>query len=331
MRLGKIIFLLVGLCLSPVTWAVGTGAGTVINNTANITYDAGAVIGATASASANFQVDEIIAVTQTWQDAANVSVLSPDTDRILSYLLTNTGNGFETFSLSVNNGLAGDNFDPVNARIYLDNGNGVFDGTVTETLYVPGVNDPVLDANGVNAIVIFTLNDIPAALATGNTGFSRLVAAATTPGASGSAVGTILPGQGDGGVIDAVVGTTTADASTDGVYEVQALAVNLLKSSDVINDGSGCTTGCVPLPGATIRYSIQVNVSGSGTAETLSITDIIPANTTYLPNSITLDAAGLTDIVDADIGSFVANTITVNLGNTVSPVTRTITFDVTIN
>jgi uncharacterized repeat protein (TIGR01451 family) len=330
MRLSKLLFLVLSLLITPTVFAVGTGANTTITNTANITFDTGVTIGATASGSVNFQVDEIIAATQTWQDGANVAVLSPDTDQVLSFLLTNVGNGVETFSLNVINALVGDNFDPTNPRIYLDNGNGTYDGIATETLYVPGVNDPVLDANGVNAMVIFVLNDIPGALATGNTGISRLVASSATPGASGSAVGDILLGQGDGGT-DAVVGTTTADVNADGTYIIQGLAVNLVKSSDVVNDGSGCTTGCAPLPGATIRYSIAVNVAGSGTAEALVITDVIPANTTYLPNTITLDAAVLTDLVDADAANFAANTVTVNLGNVLSPVTRTITFDVTIN
>lgn len=330
MRISKIFFLVSSLLLSPVALAVGTGANSTITNTTNITFDTGVTIGETASGSVNFQVDEIIAATQTWQDGANVAVLSPDTNQVLSFLLANVGNGVETFALSVNDALAGDNFDPTNPRIYFDNGNGTFDGIGTETLYVPGVNDPVLDANNVDAIVVYVLNDIPAALATANTGISRLVASSTTPGASGSAVGDILLGQGDGGT-DVVVGTTTADVSADGTYIVQGLAVNLVKSSDVINDGSACTTGCVPLPGATVRYSIAVNVAGSGTAEALVITDVIPANTTYLPNTITLDAASLTDIVDADVASFAANTVTVNLGNVLSPVTRTITFDVTIN
>jgi len=330
MKLANYSLLLVLLLLSPVAMAVGTGAGVTITNTANITYDSGAVIGATVTGSTSFQVDEIIAQTLTWQDGTSVSVTSPDTNRVLQFLLTNTGNGVESYALSVNNAQAGDNFDPVNPRIYIDNGNGVFDGIATETLYQPGINDPVLDANGVTSRVIFVLNDIPAALATGNTGISRLVAAARTPGASGSATGTVLPGQGDGAT-DAVVGTTTADVSADGSYIMQALAVNLVKNSDVINDGSGCTTGCTPLPGAIIRYSIVVNITGSGTAESLNVTDAIPANTSYVPNSITLDAAGLTDIVDGDAGSLSANTVTVNLGNVLSPATRTITFEVSIN
>ncbi len=325
------VFFLAGLLLPAASWAVGTGANTVINNTANITYDVGTVTGLTASASATFRVDEIIAAAHTWQDAGNIIVLSPDSNQVLSFLLTNVGNGVETFSLSVNNAIAGDNFDPLNARIYLDNGNGIFDGILVETLYVPGVNDPVLDANGTDAIVLFVLNDIPAAFLATNTGISRIIASSTTPGAAGSPVGTVLAGQGDGGLIDAVVGTTTADVNANGTYEVQANPVGLVKTADVINDGSACTTGCSPIPGATIRYSIQVNVIGLGIVESLTITDAIPVNTTYVAGTITLDAITMTDIVDADAGDFTANTITINLGNVNAPATRTITFDVTIN
>ena len=47
-----------------------------------------------------FTVAELINVTLVSQDAANVAVGSPDSNRALSFLLTNTGNGPETFSLA---------------------------------------------------------------------------------------------------------------------------------------------------------------------------------------------------------------------------------------
>ena len=59
-----------------------------------------------------FTVAELINVTLVWQDAANVAVGSPDSNRALSFPLTNTGNGPETFSLARNNAIAGDNYDP---------------------------------------------------------------------------------------------------------------------------------------------------------------------------------------------------------------------------
>ncbi|MBM4337507.1 MAG: hypothetical protein FJ108_16595 [Deltaproteobacteria bacterium] len=99
--------------------AAGTPAGTPISNTATVSYDVGAD-SYTQSATAVFTVDERIDVVVTWQDAAAVVVAPADVDRLLTFLVTNTGNGSESFALSVDAGIAGDQFDPSNARMYVD-------------------------------------------------------------------------------------------------------------------------------------------------------------------------------------------------------------------
>jgi hypothetical protein len=113
-------------------------------------------------------VQELIDVVAVWQDAANVQTPSPDIDRVLTFLVRNTGNGIETFSLGIDNS---------------PNGNSMYDGPAVDPLYVPGGNDPVLDANGSDSITIFALNDIPAGRSDGDTGDSRLQVQSTTAGA----------------------------------------------------------------------------------------------------------------------------------------------------
>lgn len=330
----KFVFLIaVSLFTMPVL-AMGTAATTPISNTATISFtSAGTPL--TVSDTVVFNVHELIDVTTTWQDGANVAVATPSVDGVLTYLIVNTGNGIETFSMTVFNDDVTDDFDPTSPRIYLDNGNSTWDGIATETLYVPGTNDPVLDANGVDRITVFVLNDIPAALANGDLGNSRLDVQATTAGAAGAAIGTVLNNLGDGGAIDAVVGSSQAQTNTIGTYVVApaaAVTVTLTKSSLVIANLEGCVIApCAPNPGATVRYTVVATVAGAGDAESLVITDVVPADTTYFPASITLDAAGKTDIVDADEANFNAGTITLNLGDVTAPATRTITFDVTIN
>lgn len=327
------ILLLSAMCNS--VHAVGTPAGTPITNNVTVNFNIGGVPGVEVGSTV-FQVQEVINVNLVWQDATNVIVAPGATAQVLTFLLTNTGNGNEDFALILNNSpVVVDDFDPFNGNIYLDgNGNGTFDGPPTDPLYVPGTNDPSLDANGVDNQIIFLLSDIPGAATTGQTGVSELTSNALTAGAAGSTVGTNLNGLGDGG-IDAVVGTTQAAAVTSGTYEVNStpVDVSIIKSALVINDGNGCTVApCDPIPGATIRYSLQVTISGAGTVDNLVITDPIPVDTTYTTETIMLDGVALTDSgVDADAGNFSANTVTVNLGTISSPVTYLITFDVTIN
>lgn len=325
-----LLVLLLGL-ISPLAHALGTAAGTTITNTATVNYDVGG-LPATANDSANVTVLELLDITVTWQNAANVAVASPDTDRVLMFLVSNTGNGQETVQLGTNAVLGGDNFDPGNVRVYLDNGNGTFDGIGAETPYSIGVNDPVLDANGASSQLVYVVADIIAGQAAGNVGDVALLAAAQTAGAAGAAAGTELVNAGDGGVINAIVGNSNADGSATGRYEVQPVAVALNKSASVVVDGVVCTAlPCQPVPGAVIEYTIQVQVTGAGIAETLVISDPVPVNSTYRSNSLLLDAVAQSDAADADAGSLVGNIVTVNLGNVAAPATHTIVFQVSID
>ncbi len=194
--------------------AVGVAAGTPITNTVTINYNIGATPGVAVDTDI-FQVQEVIDVDVSWQDAANVVVSPASTQQVLTFLLTNTGNGIESFSLQIDNSIViTDDFDPTSGVIYLDgNGNGVFDGAPTDPVYVLGVNDPLLDANGIDTQIVFLVSDIPAAATVGQTGESQLTANSLTAGAAGAIAGTYLNTLGDGG-IDAVVGTSQADDDT---------------------------------------------------------------------------------------------------------------------
>ncbi len=315
--------------------AVGVPAGTTITNNVTVNFTVGGVPGVAIDTDV-FEVQEVIDVNVVWQDASNVLVSAGTTQQVLTFLVTNIGNGVESFSLLLNNSpVVVDDFDPFNGNIFIDgNNNGVFDGAPTDPVYVPGTNDPLLNANGIDSQIIFLVSDIPALALTGQTGASELTANSLTTGAAGAVSGTNLNGLGDGG-IDAVVGVTQASDNANGIYEINLnpIDVNIVKSAQVISDGIGCVTApCSPIPGATIRYSLQVNITGVGTANNVLITDPIPTNTTYVTESINLNSASLTDSgVDADAGNFSANTVTVNLGNISGAVTHSITFDVTIN
>jgi uncharacterized repeat protein (TIGR01451 family) len=89
-----------------------------------------------------------------------------------------------------------------------------------------------------------------------------------------------------------------------------------------------------PLPRATITYSIVVSAAGTGAATGAVFIDDIPASTTYVPNSLTLNSVALTDGADADAGFFETvpnNRVRVVLGNVTSAATQTIQFAVTID
>lgn len=315
---------LLALMLHKPALAIGTSAGIDISNTASVDYVV-AGSSSTATSTVTFRVDEKLDVNISWQDATNVAVASPDTNQVLTYLLTNTGNGNDSYTLNVQNTLGGDQFNPVLVDIYLDaNGNGMFNPGV-DILYNAGLNDPLLNADGSQAI--FVRNNIPAGRVAGDLGNSQLIATSNT----GSGLpGTPFINAGDNNS-DAIVGTSGGTSNAIGTYEIANTNLSLVKSV-VITDQFG---GNQPVTGATMTYSIDVSVTGPGVANNVVFSDPLPANTTYTAGTLTLNATALTDVVDADAGDVAGttpNTVTVNLGNlTQGSPTQTITFEVIIN
>jgi uncharacterized repeat protein (TIGR01451 family) len=305
--------------------AVGAPAGTSIDNTAQVTYSIGATSATASSNTVSVTVAEILDVVVTLQ-TPSVNVTGGATQQELVYRVTNTGNGPEAFSLVMTSVLGGDDFDPTAATppIYFDT-DASGDLSPGDAPYVIGTNDPNLNADAF--VTVLVVNNIPASVVDGNRGLSRLTAAART---GIGAPGTNFAGQGVSGT-DAVVGTTGADGEATGQYLVSGITVNAVKSQTVVDQFGGAR----PVPGARINYSIAVSATGSGTATAAVFTDNVPANTTYVPGTLRLNGAALTDGADVDAGDFAATPtarVRVTLGNlTQASGSQTIDFAVTIN
>jgi uncharacterized repeat protein (TIGR01451 family) len=174
---------------------------------------------------------------------------------------------------------------------------------------------------------VFALSNIPAGLANGNIGHCRIGATANTgTGTPGDA----LAGQGDGGT-DAVIGGSGASAATRGTYAVSNVQLSVVKSATIVDPQNGNR----PATAAVITYQIDVQATGSGTAQAVVFNDPIPEHTTYRPNTLQLNGALLSDAADSDagdVGITTADSVTVYLGDLAanSPV-QTIMFDVTID
>ena len=313
------------LALGNTATAAGTTAGSVIQNTATVAFDLGGTPLSLDSNTTTITVAERLDVDVTLQ-SPQLLVAASDAGRALLFTVTNTGNGSETFQLAIDSALSGDDFDPLPAvpAIYFDT-DGSGDFNVGDVAYTPGVNDPLLAADA--TVDVFLVNDIPATVVNGNVGFTALTATSTT---GTGTPGTEFTGQGDGGV-DAVVGTSGAEDADTGEYLVSDVLINVVKSQAVADPFGGTQ----PVPGATITYTITVEVASAGTATASALSDPIPVYTTFVPNSITLNAVAITDATDADAGeldSGGAPTVIVRLGDlTQADGIQTIEFQVTID
>jgi uncharacterized repeat protein (TIGR01451 family) len=323
--LPSILALAITCCSWQAALAVGTPAATAINNQATASH---VINASTLTLSGNVVTDtvaELLNVQVTWQDSGAVAVFAQDTDQVLTFRITNTGNGSETFTLSADSAQGDDQFDPVLSALFLDsNGNNLFDAGV-DTLYVAGTNDPVLAPDA--AVTVFALNNIPADLANGDTGHCQITATANT---GNGAPGSLLPGQGDSGT-DAVIGATGASAAVQGTYVVTGMQMSVVKSATVADPVGGNR----PATAAVMTYEITLQATGSGTAQSVIFNDPIPVNTTYNPNSLRLNGTLLSDAADSDVGDVgatAADSVTVFLGNLAAgSAAQTISFDVTID
>lgn len=321
----RIITIMLGLLVSFGAMAALTPAGTVITNTVTLNYELeDGVTTSTSSNTAAFTVEELINVVLQWQDGSPVSVNSPDSADALTFRLTNTGNGVESFSINRNNDpTVSDDYNPITSAVPL----------YMETNGIPGLQvgaggDTVvtdnITLNAEQSVLLYVLSDTSGGLPLTNTGQVALIATSTTAGAGGALPGTALTGLGDGGV-DAIVGLTRAQAIANGVYKVGGLSLNVVKTVSVPGGGD-------PAPGTILVYTITVTLTGTGAANNLLITDPLPPELSYVISSITVDGNPRTDADDLplDNAKFSGNTLTVSFGNTAAPVTHVITLSTTV-
>jgi uncharacterized repeat protein (TIGR01451 family) len=310
--------------------AAGTLAGTLIRNTATLTYSLkGAPAEPAVAVAAPVQVARLISAIVTWQDSTAVPVNSPDAKRALAFLVTNTGNATETFRLARNNAITGDQFDPLTssgAGIWLESGSqpGLqTSGGAADVVYAPGSNDIALAPDA--SRLVYVLSDIPAGLSVGGLGNVALTATSTAPGAAGAARGAFL-GTFDG--VQAVVGPKGGDVSGQGTYLVAGVSLGVAKTVSNVRDPSG---GTRLMPGSVLTYRLVLTLTGSGVAEGVNLTDPLPATLSYVAGSVTVDGAARTDAADTDEITVTSNTLQASFGNLPAPGTRVIEFKATVN
>ncbi|WP_036857600.1 DUF11 domain-containing protein [Erythrobacter cryptus] len=310
----------IGLIIAAVpAQAGGVTAGTLIENTAIASFDDGSGARTISSNTVQVRVDELLDVTLTSLDPGPVAARPGEA--VLVFELTNPGNGPEAYRLTANPAVAGNDFDTSVVAIAIDsNGNGTYEPGVDAILPAPQTTAELAPDAGLR---IFVIVEVPASVSDGAQSSVELTATAVT---GTGAPGTIFAGQGSGGG-DAVVGTTTASALARGELVAGVVSVALTKAV-ALRDPFG---GSEAVPGSIATFTITANVTGSGSVAGLVVTDAIPAGTRYVPGSLTLDSAGLSDADDSDAGSASdAGGVRVALGTVSGGTSHAISFAVVI-
>ena len=300
--------------------AAGTAAGTLISNTATATYATGATNASITSNTVTVKVDELVNVAVTSLTATPVA--AGNAPAVLTYQITNTGNGPEPFNLTADPAVSGNAFNSTIQSVAIDsNGDGVYEPG-TDAIITNGAASPTIAPDA--SIKVFVLANVPAAATDGQTSQVKLTAASVL--GTGSP-GTVLAGKGAGGV-DAVLGASGGTGNALATLVASLANVTLTKSFTVADPFGGTA----PVPGAIVTYSLLVHASGTGTASGVNVADNYPAGTTYQAGTLTLNGTALTDAADTDAGSATATGISVALGTVAGgSADKTVTFKVKIN
>ncbi len=248
--------------------ASGTAAGTDITNQVTLNYKVGGVDQTAVDSNQDtFKVDRKIDVTVA-VDNSPVDTPPGNSDAILSFTVTNTGNDQETYDLSTISNISGDDFDPTSCTITDTSGNSISqvqlnedaNQTVQVHCQIPDSTQVHADDNGTVALV--------AAINGRSDDSGNADDPATVQNVFADAAGT------DDNLHD-------GKHSDRGTYHIISADLSASKTSCVVNDPVNGTSNPKRIPGATIRYAIEVDNNGNADATDVKTTDTLNNNLSY--------------------------------------------------
>jgi uncharacterized repeat protein (TIGR01451 family) len=299
-----------GLALVPAAYAAAPVAGTNISNVATASYTDGTNTPRTVTS--NEVKTTVLQVASFTLEADRTATANPNGQVSLAHTLTNTGNGGDTFEINlanVANGTNGDVYDFTNIKVYLDANK---DGVPDNNTDLNGQTITVAAGTSVGLVVVGTTS----ATATNGDLGKLTVSATSTYGTSGA-------GNGD-----------TTKTNTDTVSIVSGPVIQITKAANV---GSVDVTQS-SAAARTVEYTLTYKNTGNSAASNVTITDLLPANVTYVANSGKWSGLGsaLGDTVEAssdnyDFNVTTAGTVTFVIPTVAANTTGTLKFKVTVN
>lgn len=326
--------------------AAGTTSGTTITNTVTLSYQVGGVAQNDVTANASFTVDKKINLTVAEVGSTTTTVTPGQATAVTTFAVTNTSNATLDFALAVaqQTGGAGahsntDNFNVGSPTIYLDtNNNGVYNaGVDTAVTYL---DELAADTSK----TVFVVASIPLGQVSGDVAAVTLTATARQGGTGGSQGSALTETSGANTAGEDTVfadGAGTTDSARDAAYSakddytVSAPNLSVTKLNYIVSDPVNGTTNAKMIPGATVEYCIAVsnNPSASGTATSVSISDTLPATTTFVAGTLKTGAteSGGTCTGGSAGGSYAAGVVTATLPDLAPGDSTAVRFQVTVN
>lgn len=339
------------LLLTQLAWAGGTPSGTVIANQARIDYIIGtSPLDSRSSNTVLFTVDKKINLLVTEATGTPTLVTAGQLGAVTTLHVTNLGNDPQGYLLAATqangnpaiNGVAPfttNSFNGTVWKVFVDvNNDGIYEPLIDTATSIRSLNPDATQT-------VFIVSDIPNSVTNGQQSVVELTATST---AIGGAALTPTLGADTLMIVDTVFADAAGpvDALHDAKHSAYAaylsndLVVTLSKTIISVQPPTGATvlnpaSGDPALrPGAILTYQIVASFAGTGVAKNLVITDPLPADITYVANSIKVNGVPQTDAADAptDNADFTNNIISVTRGTITTPAANVvIQFQATIN
>ena len=324
---------------SSAAFAAGTLANTPISNTATLTYDINGVAQSNiTSPAAAFVVDNKINLTVIEKSNSPTLVTPGQLRAVTTFTVTNNGNAVQDYALTGGN-VAGapivfgfpDNFNALLCSPPFAETNGIAGyqaGADTATFIDELAPDASQD--------VYIVCDIPAGQVSNDQAVTELTAVSRAGGTAG--LGAVLTQTAivfaDAATPANASGTIPLQTARDATgfardaYRVAAVTAAVTKTATCSPAAPLPNTCSQAKTGTLITYQIKVDVTGSGTASSLIITDPLPSNVTYVAGTLNVTPPAVSATVTT-------STATIDLGNVAvtpaTPKTFTITLNTTIN
>jgi hypothetical protein len=344
--------------------AQNTLAGTSINNRASVNYSVGglpqAVIessptgnvtpGLNAGLDTSFLVDNRVDLSVS-EVSGSATIVTPGmTNQVLAFTVTNSGNSPQGYQLTVTEeigttlGFGGtDNadFGLANLAVRVDDGDGVYDaGDVAAAINT---------LNPSQSVMVFVLANpmVPLTQINGNFVNVNLQAQTAAPGTNGGTLEVASPAGNLPNVVELLFVDAGNDATEDDSdqFAVVTAGLRITKAETILDDPFG---SAIPraLPLSHVEYVITIeNTSTTTSADGVSLSDPVPANTSIFAGQYAGDDVAITgglvatctaDALDGDadgcgIDGLGALTVSTGvLGDIAASATVTVRFQVTI-
>lgn len=276
--------------------AVGTDAGTAVNNTASVTYDVNTTSFTEPSTAADFVVDRRVDFSVTRMGTGLTTTGPGEDNAFVDFYVTNVSNGPLDLRLVAAQVASTTEIYPGQD----DNSDTTVDSIAVSALIdpTPGTGDgpdPVYGGPTFidelpedQSIRVRIYADTPTTVANGDILGLELQATAADPVATTGSLGADLAesatwtsNQIDNVFAGTIVGTTATESDLDG-FEVQSAQLVITKSATVVSDPINNTTNPRAIPGAIIEYLIEIdNTAGAAAADNVSIADDIDTDVVF--------------------------------------------------